>query len=378
MKHRWLVLFMVVTIAVGSASVGFCETLYMPSFFASDKEALDVLQSLKGSFFGWYNYPKQTVEIDRSGVRLFSEYIGTKMVWNTWGMYYTPVPDIRSENETLVFKDISSLLIRQNTTPGAPHPYCVAEGIRPESAIFCMNDEATARRFADAAATLASVAGAKWAIDGGYTIPDSESWFRNKLNWKKETGAVIKSVKTGGPFDRAGLLAEDIVVTFGGQEVANAAALWKLQQDLIAIPGYVIKVPVTIFRRGVIQTKEITFNNYRVKAGEIRKLLDQPATPVQVLPEKPRLGATIRALTDEDVKTLNLTSKAGVLVTGVDSNSNAQRMNLAVNDVILEVNGILVKDMPHLQEILTAPTPVSKLKVKRGDALLDLTVPVSI
>ena len=300
------------------------------------------------------------------------------MVWNVWEMYYMPVPDIRSENETLVFKDVSSLLIRLNTTPGAAHPYCVAEGIRPESAIFCMKDEATARRFADAVATLAGVAGAKWVIDGGYTIPDSESWFRNKLNWKKETGAVIKMVKTGGPFDRAGIQAEDIVVTFAGQEVANGAALWKMQQDLIPRPEYEIKVPVTIFRRGAIQTKEIIFYNYSVKASEIRKLLDQPATPVQVIPEKPRLGATIRALTEEDVKALNLTSKAGVLVTGVDNNSVAQRMNLAVNDVILEVNGIAIKDITHLQEILTSPTPVSKLKVKRGDALLDLAVPVSI
>ena len=90
------------------------------------------------------------------------------------------------------------------------------------------------------------------------------------------------------------------------------------------------------------------------------------------------MGATIRALTEEDVKALNLTSKAGVLVTGVDNNSVAQRMNLAVNDVILEVNGIAIKDITHLQEILTSPTPVSKLKVKRGDALLDLAVPVSI
>jgi hypothetical protein len=85
MKHRGLILFMVVVIAAASASVGFCETLYTPSFFSSDKEALDVLQGLKGSFFGWYNYPKQTVEIDRSGVRLFSEYIGTKMVLECLG-----------------------------------------------------------------------------------------------------------------------------------------------------------------------------------------------------------------------------------------------------------------------------------------------------
>ena len=377
MKHQWLVLFMVVAIMAGSQSVGLCDTLYTPSFFASDKEALEVLQSLKGSFTGYSNYPRKTVEIDRSGVRLSSEYIGTKMVWNVWDMYYMPVPDIRSENANLVFNNVSVLLISNYTEPGRANPFCVSQDYSVVTS-FCMKDEATARRFADAVATLAGVAGAKWAIDGGYIIPTSESWFRNKLNWKKETGAVIKTVKTGGPFDRAGIQAEDIVVTFAGQEVANGAALWKLQQELIPRPEYEIKVPVTIFRRGAIQTKEIIFYNYSVKAGEIRKLLDQPATPVQVIPEKPRLGATIRALTEEDVKALNLTAKAGVLVTGVDNNSVAQRMNLAVNDVILEVNGIAIKDITHLQEVLSAPTPVNKLKVKRGDALLDLAVPVSI
>ena len=75
---------------------------------------------------------------------------------------------------------------------------------------------------------------------------------------------------------------------------------------------------------------------------------------------------------------MNLTSTAGVLVTGVDSNSTAQRMNLLVNDIIIEVNGMVLKNINHLQEILSASTPVSKMKVKRGEVFVDLTVPVSI
>jgi hypothetical protein len=377
MKRQWIVVLIALFIMVGSLTVGYCETLYTPTFFSSDKEALEVLQSLKGSFFGWSNYPKQTTEMDKYGLRLFSEYMGTKKVWNTWDMYYMTVPDLRSENATLVFKNVSSLIIGGNAVSGSVNPWCVTQD-NTGATTFCMKDEATARRFADAVATLAVVSGAKWAINGGYSVATSENWFRNKLGWKKETGGVLKTVFPGGPFDRAGLQAEDILLTLGGQEVKDSATLWALQQTLIPAKTYEIKVAASVFRRGTILEKEIVFYNYNVKAGEIRKLIDQPAAPVQSAPEKPKLGITIRPLTDEDVKTLNLPSVAGVMVTGIESNSTAQRMNLMVNDIIMEVNGITIKDVGHLQETVSASTTISKVKVKRADAVVDLTVPVSI
>ncbi|HWR29881.1 MAG TPA: PDZ domain-containing protein [Negativicutes bacterium] len=377
MKRQWIMIMVSLLILVAPMTIGHCETWYAPTFFASDKEALEVLQSLKGSFFGWSNYPKQTVEIDKYGLRLFSEYIGTKKVWNTWDMYYMTVPDLRSEQAILDFKNVSSLTIGNNTIPSATNPWCVTQDNTPATT-FCVKDEATARRFADAVATLATVAGAKWRINGGYTIPTSENWFRNKLNWKKNTGAVIKTVVPGGPFERAGLQNEDVLLTFGGQEVTDGAALWKLEQALVPLKAYEIRVATTVYRRGVVLDKEIVYYNYSVKAGEIRKLIDQPATPAALPQEKPKLGATIRSLTDDDVKAMNLTSTAGVLVTGVDSNSTAQRMNLLVNDIIIEVNGMVLKNINHLREILSASTPVSKMKVKRGEVFVDLTVPVSI
>jgi len=379
MKRYCAAILIAVFIMTGSLTVGHCETWYAPSFFASDKEALEVLQSLKGSFFGWSNYPKQTAEIDKYGLRLFSEYLGTKKVWNTWDMYYMTVPDLRSENATLVFKTVSSLTIgpNSNTESAAVHPWCVTQD-NSVATTFCVKNEATARRFADAVATLAAVSGAKWVISGGYTVPSSEDWFRSKLGWKNKTGAVLKTVLPGGPFDRAGIQNEDIVVNFGGQEIADATMLWKIQQGFVSVNSYDIKVVVKVYRRGEILEKEVIYQNPNVKAAEIRKLIDQPIAPAQPLPDKPKLGATIRALTDEDVKTLNLPSAAGVVVTGVDSNSTAQRMNLMVNDIIVEVNGVPLKNVGHLQEILSASTLVSKIKVRRGDAFVDLVVPVSI
>jgi len=376
-KKIWISILMALFIMAGPMAVGYCQAFYAPTFFSSDKEALEVLQSLKGSFFGWSNYPKQTTEIDKYGLRLFSEYIGTKKVWNTWAMYYTTVPDLRTENTILVFKNVSSLTIGGNTLTAAVNPVCVTQD-NTAATTFCMKNEATARRFADAVATLAVVAGARWVIDGGYIIPSSEKWFRNKLGWKKESGAVLKTVLAGGPFDRAGIQSEDIVLNFGGQEISDGAMLWKIQQGFNQAKYSEVKVLVKVFRRGTILEKEVVYVNHNAKAAAIRKLIDQPAAPAQPQPQKPKLGATIRALTDEEAKTMNLPSAAGVLVTGVDANSTAQRMNLTANDVILEVNGIVVKDMGHLQEILSGPALISKMKVKRGEAFVDLVVPISI
>ena len=376
-KHGWILFLIAVFMAVVPMTIGYCDSYYTPTFFASDKEALEVLRSLKGSFSGWSNYPKQTVEMDKYGLRLFSEYIGTKQVWNTWGMYYMTVPDLRTENATLVFKNVSFLRIATSTLTNTGNPICVTQD-NTAATTFCMKDEATARRFTDAVATLAVVAGAKWEIRGGYTTPDSERWFRNKLGWKKDSGAVIKTVLPGGSFDRAGIQAEDIVVTFGGQDVSDAAMLSKLQQGFVHVNSYEIKVQVKVFRRGTFLEKEVVYYNYNAKASEIRRLIDQPVVQAPPTPQKPKLGATIRALTDEEIKTMNVPSPAGVLVTGIDTGSTAQRMNLMINDIILEVNGIAVKDIGHLQEILTGPATVSKMKVKRGDANVELVVPVSI
>ena len=378
MKRSWMIVVLALLLVMVPV-IGSCEVWYAPVYFASDKEALEILQSLRGSFWGWSNYPKQTLAIAKYGLRLFSEYIGTKKVWNTWDMYYMTVPDLRSEKAMLDFQNVSLLHIDRINVGSVINQWAVTVDYT-SATTFCVKDEATARRFADAVATLAAAGGARWTLTGGYTVPSSECWFRDKLNWKKNTGAVIKTVIPGGPFDRAGIQDEDILLTFGGQEIADSTMLWKIQQGLSSLQAHDIKIKVSVYRKGAILEKEVAYQNFSAKAGNIRKLIDQPAPPAtQPQPaEKPKLGATVRSLTDEDVKTFNLTSAAGVLVTGVDSNSTAQRMNLTVNDIIIEVNGIVLKNGDHLREILSASTPIHKLKVRRGDIILELVTPLTI
>ena len=389
MKRGIILLVLVTMIITGSISVGHCEIWYAPTFLSSDKEALEVLQSLRGSFWSWSNYPKQTLDIDRYGVRLFSEYMGTKQVWNTWEMYYMTVPDFKTEKATMTFADIHNLymdtrVVQKDYTvtsdyildPTLPHP---------ADKIFVMKDPQTARRFADAVLTIVVAAGNKLYPQGGYGGAVHEDYFRKNVGWKNATGAVIKTVIPGGPYQLAGMIANDIVLTFNGNEVKDGPSLLEYEKQLANASTYEVKVPITFYRAGKTLTQEITYLNFNVKAGQVRKLLGQDQTaaaipsPTAPAPAvaKPKFGATVRSLTAEDVKTLQLDSAAGVLVLEVQNEGTAQKMKLLVNDIILEVNGVTIKDSSALQDILSSQS-INKMKVRRGDTVIELAAVVAL
>ena len=383
------ILFVSFIVMSSCMSTGFCgDTWYGPTFLQSDKEAIDVLNSMRGSFYGSHLYPKQTLEIDKYGLRLFSEYMGTEKRWaSLWSWDIITVPILKTEKSGIVFANVNDISVgiyqmeylgqyydRWAVVVSPPAPDNDATGN-----IFAVADNAAAVRFADAVATLAVASGAKWPVHGGGIGALKESWFRQKLNWKKETGAVIKDIVPGSPYQTAGIMGNDILLTFNGNEIKNCADLSVYEAEISNSDTFEVKVPVTLFRAGTILSKEITYFNYNVKARLVQKLLGQDGTAAQSTPAqpKPKFGASVRALTQEDMKNLKLASTAGVLVLEVMDGGTAQQLKLLPNDVIIEVNGIAIKDLSDLQGIL-ANSSISKMKVVRGETVVELTAAVAL
>src|SRR4029079_18618325 len=67
-----------------------------------------------------------------------------------------------------------------------------------------------------------------------------------KMKLPAEAGAIVESVRRGGPADTAGLRQSDVVVTFDGERVRSAGELTRLVQETPA--GR--KVKATVFRDG--------------------------------------------------------------------------------------------------------------------------------
>ncbi len=140
----------------------------------------------------------------------------------------------------------------------------------------------------------------------------------------KASGALVNSVEKGGPADKAGVEAGDIIVKVDGREVRNSAELPRI---ITAVrPG--TKVTLNVWRKGAAKDLVVTVAEMKEESAAPPK---RGAAPKEKA--KPnRMGLVLSDLTDEQKKELEV--KAGVLVEDVTA---GVRGNVQPGDVILEV-----------------------------------------
>jgi S1-C subfamily serine protease len=82
--------------------------------------------------------------------------------------------------------------------------------------------------------------------------------------WRAESGILVVTVERQSPADRAGVKEGDVIVGYGDQTVQSIDDLHRLLvEERVGLP-----VPLTIIRRGVKQTLEITAEESPVRAPE--------------------------------------------------------------------------------------------------------------
>ena len=173
----------------------------------------------------------------------------------------------------------------------------------------------------------------------------------------KPTGALVQSVEAGGPADKAGVEAGDIITRVEGKVVEKSGDLPRLVGG--TRPGS--KATLQIFRRGA--TKELT-----VTVGEFepeRPSRRAQAEPGGAAPVKSALGITASDLTEAQKRELKV--KGGVRVDAVEG--AAARAGLREGDVILSLDNAEVTD---LRQFATLAARVEKARavsvlVRRGE-----------
>ncbi len=143
---------------------------------------------------------------------------------------------------------------------------------------------------------------------------------------QRATGALVNSVEKGGPSDKAGIEAGDIILKVDGREVKSSAELPRIITNIR--PG--TRITLTVWRKGAPRDIAVT-------VAELKE--DAAATPQQRKGSAPRerakpnrMGLVLQDLTDEQKKELDL--KHGVLVEDV---TGPVRGNVQPGDVILAV-----------------------------------------
>jgi serine protease Do len=168
------------------------------------------------------------------------------------------------------------------------------------------------------------------------------------LGLGRPRGALIAGIDDKGPARPAGLETGDVIIQFDGRDVRESADLPRI----VAATPVGKEVDVRIVRKGKEETRKVTLG--RLEDGERQQQASvggQPTQPNAPAPTTSVLGMELSGVSDQIRRRFNLRENVrGVVVTRVDSNSNAADKRIVPGDVILEVG----------QEPVASPADVTR------------------
>jgi serine protease Do len=184
----------------------------------------------------------------------------------------------------------------------------------------------------------------------GIGIQDLNQDLAKSFHVKDGKGAVVTDVKEDSPADHAGLQQGDVITSYQSTTVEDAVAL----QRLVTKTTVGSKVTIRVLRDG--HEKELT-----VKIGE------QPGEAKIAKAEGDEkeyafAGVAVEDLDRDTAKELGIKKAQGVVVTGVEPDSGAEKAGLMPGDVIREINRQPVKSVKEFEQLSST--------VKKGENVL--------
>jgi len=179
----------------------------------------------------------------------------------------------------------------------------------------------------------------------------------------KPSGALVQNAEAGGPADKAGIEAGDIITKVDGKTVEKSGDLPRMIGN--TKPG--TKTTLQVFRRG--STKDITVTVAEFEADRpIRRTSDPGTTPAQ----KSALGLVVADLSEAQKREMRL--RGGVRVEAVDG--AAARAGLREGDVILSMDNTEISDAKQFNQLAQKAEKAKAVSVlvRRGEAVNYLVI----
>jgi serine protease Do len=168
----------------------------------------------------------------------------------------------------------------------------------------------------------------------GVRIQQVTEEIAESLNIKPARGALVAGIDDKGPAKPAGIEPGDVVVKFDGRDIKDPKDLSRVVADTAVGKD----VDVVVIRKGNEETKKVKLGrleeNEKVKEAALKPKEDPVEKPVT----QKALGLDLAVLS-KDLRTKYKIKESvkGVIVTGVDSGSDAAEKRLSAGDVIVEV-----------------------------------------
>ncbi|GAB6184384.1 DegQ family serine endoprotease [Thermodesulfovibrio hydrogeniphilus] len=168
----------------------------------------------------------------------------------------------------------------------------------------------------------------------GVSIHDVTSDIAQTLGMREIKGAIVTDVQEGSPAEKSGLKMKDVIISFDGKNVEDAAHLRNLVGN--TPPGKTVQME--IIRDGKKYTLSVTIG-------------EQPSEQKVAMGESVLSGIQVEELTDKIRNQLNIPKRiSGVVVSSIDQDSPAYGL-LGRGDVIMEINNQKIRNVKDFMKI---------------------------
>ena len=182
------------------------------------------------------------------------------------------------------------------------------------------------------------------------------------MNLPRASGALVSSVMAHSPAEKSGLKAGDVITGFDGVPVDDPEAL----SYRFATHPLGSTASLGVFRDG----KTLSVPIELAAAPEI-----PPREPVKIANASPFAGATVVNLSPAVMDAMSLDGvQEGVVVTEVESSSNAAQIGLERGDVIVGIDGQAITSSRQFEKVTGSGRGYYRITLARGGHMIQTEV----
>ncbi|TFV90326.1 DegQ family serine endoprotease [Oxalobacteraceae bacterium OM1] len=210
-----------------------------------------------------------------------------------------------------------------------------------------------AMRVADQLRTTGRVTRGRIGVQIGEVTKD----VAESLGLQRSQGALVQRVEAGGPAEKAGLEAGDIILKYNGNTIEKSSDLPRMVGA--TKPG--TRAVLSVWRKGA--SRDVNLTVAELEPEKTARKEERKAKPEQTANA---LGLIVSDLTDAQKKELKV--DGGAIVESAEGPGG--RAGLRPGDVILRLNNSDVKDAKQFNALVSKlePKKMAVVLVRRGDA----------
>ena len=194
----------------------------------------------------------------------------------------------------------------------------------------------------------------------GVAVQEVNQSFADSFKLDKPEGALVSMVEKGGPADKAGLQAGDVIRKVDGRPIVSSGDL----PALISLNAPGDNVTLDVWRQGAAKSLTATLVNANAKAEKVAVSQDKPA--------QGRLGLALRPLQPDEQQRSGIAS--GMLIQ--QASGQAALAGVQSGDVLLSINGTPVKSIEQVRAAVGKTDKSVALLIQRGES--KIFVPVNL